>query len=69
MVKIKIKSGTPVSQDHHFFDWPGRYADKADTVFTVERLDDEKIICRARGFGILGHGAENYGNGAIFMRG
>lgn len=66
---IKIKVGAPVSQDHHFFEWPGRYADKVDTVFMVERLSDEMVICRAIGFGILGSGANNYGNGAIFMRG
>ncbi len=68
-MKIKIKTGTSVFQDHHFFKWPGGYTDKVDTIFIVERLNDEKIICRARGFGVLGHGVENYGNGAIFMRG
>jgi len=67
-MKIKIKTGTTVSQDQHFFKWPGRYADKVDTVFTVERLNAERIICMARGFGILGNGADNYGSGAIFMR-
>ena len=68
-MKIKIKAGTPVFQDHRFFKWPDKYADKANTVFTVERLNAEKIICRARGFGILGPGVDNYGNGAIFMKG
>lgn len=67
-MKIKIKAGTPVFQDQRFFEWPGRYVDKANTVFETERISAGRIRCVAFGFGVFGS-KEAYGNGPVYMDG
>lgn len=61
----RIKEGTLCGQDLVVFRWPyppGRDNIDPDVVFDME-FTPFSIICRARGFGVMG----DYGNGAIFL--
>ena len=69
-MKIRIKAGTKVFQDHQVFAWPGNYEGKVNTTFDAERLASGRFVCRAFGFGVLKLAAQDaYGNGALYING
>ena len=69
-MKIRIKAGTPVFQDHRVFAWPGVYEEKINTTFDAEIVSSGSIVCRAFGFGVLKSAEQGaYGNGAIYISG
>ena len=64
-MKAKIRVGSNVTQDFHFFKWP---KELANTIFDISDLQNGvwnvgNYKCVAPGFGELNG---NYGNGAVY---
>lgn len=70
-VAYRIRVGALVMQDHRFFNWPGEYADRADTAFmfdTPTMFDTPSHTgMRAYGFGLNPGNGSAYGSGAVYV--
>jgi len=64
-MKVKIKVGATVGQDHRFFLW--NEADK-DIVFDVNKFNDSSHKLIKYGYGQITGDGRSYGNGALIVR-